>query len=667
MPSLLSGSTLRRGGSGEFIDLPGAQPQLPATDTTLTGFTLVTDNLLRTSYRSSLGFIEFNSATIYSSLPSGTIKILATGTNITSTGTTTGLLVVNGDTGIGGAMNIGKDIVVNGITIGRGYEGVNNLVFRGTAEPQIDDYENGQESIAIGYDSLLGLTSSYKSIAIGRYALSTGTLLSNNIAIGDSALKLVGIKETSVVSNITNIGLTNPVVVTSPGHGLTSGTYVSIFNVNGTTQLNSGTYYVWVYSSSTFGLYNDNNYSTPIDGTGFTSYIGSGTVEVTTFRDSNVSIGVDSGSQLLDGQQNVFIGHQAANLLTTGSYNIIIGPLTGQYLYTGSGIISIGGDNIVDGKDDQVNIGSVFYYDGAGYSYISAETTVGLGTRASIISTGTFTAASTVTGGLVVVGGAFVWDNLILGDTVNILGTGTSTIAGSLIPTTSTVSLGSASNPFASLYLNGTTLYLSTVTLKSYSGNSFSVESPDGYVTQTVGNLHLNSGLNSTSSNNGSLLVDGGIGVLGNANIGGELNVLGSDNVELSPVGATVRIKPSGGGTVDIRPNATGSIDNIAIGLLDPAAASFDTVSVLGNNVSTSTQTGALVVTGGVGIGGDIYSGTGMSDENYLLYTPRISVTAGIPPTNPRLGDFWIDSTIPAYLQYIKDGSNKFWIQVGAV
>jgi hypothetical protein len=59
MPSLLSGSTLRRGGSGEFIDLPGAQPQLPATDTTLTGFTLVTDNVLRTSYRSSLGFIEF--------------------------------------------------------------------------------------------------------------------------------------------------------------------------------------------------------------------------------------------------------------------------------------------------------------------------------------------------------------------------------------------------------------------------------------------------------------------------------------------------------------------------------------------------------------------------------------------------------------------------------
>ena len=59
MPSLLSGSTLRRGGSGEFIELANAQPQLPATDTTLTGFTLVTNSLLQTSYRSSLGFVEF--------------------------------------------------------------------------------------------------------------------------------------------------------------------------------------------------------------------------------------------------------------------------------------------------------------------------------------------------------------------------------------------------------------------------------------------------------------------------------------------------------------------------------------------------------------------------------------------------------------------------------
>ena len=61
MSKLLSGSTLRAGGSNEFITLATAQPQLPESPTTSTGYTVVTDALLRTSYRSSLGNLEINS------------------------------------------------------------------------------------------------------------------------------------------------------------------------------------------------------------------------------------------------------------------------------------------------------------------------------------------------------------------------------------------------------------------------------------------------------------------------------------------------------------------------------------------------------------------------------------------------------------------------------
>ena len=68
MPNLLSGSLLRRGGSGDFIDLAGAQPQLPPTDTTATGYSLITDGLLRTAYRSSLGYVEFRDSTMWSAL-----------------------------------------------------------------------------------------------------------------------------------------------------------------------------------------------------------------------------------------------------------------------------------------------------------------------------------------------------------------------------------------------------------------------------------------------------------------------------------------------------------------------------------------------------------------------------------------------------------------------
>jgi hypothetical protein len=407
MPNLLSGSLLRRGGSGDFIDLAGAQPQLPPTDTTATGYSLITDGLLRTSYRSSLGYVEFRDSTMWSAL-TGTIAIVNSGTAVVSTGTNTGLLVVKGDIGVGGTMNIQKDIIVNGLTIGQGYEGRNNIVVRGTALPIIDNFENGQESIAIGYNTLMGIATSYKNIAIGRNAISTGTEISNNIAIGDSALTLVG-------------------------------------------------------TSSTV-------------------------------NDSNIGIGTSAGAELKAGQYNVFIGHEAADVWQSGNYNIIIGQNTALFINTGSGIISIGGDNLVDGVDNQVNIGSVFYYDGTGYSYIAADTEVGLGSPAVAVS------ASTMTGGLVVVGGIAVYDNAI------IAGTGT----------------------------------------------------------------------------------------------------------------------------------------------------------------STSTTTGAVVVTGGVGIRGDVYARTGAPDQDYLLYTPRVFTTS-TEPTGARIADIWIDETVPAYLQYIKDGTSTFWIQVGAV
>lgn len=554
MPRLLSGSTLRRGGSGEFIDLAGAMPQLPPTPTTATGFTLVTNELLQTSYRSSLGFVEFDSAQLYSSLPLGTIKILATGSTFLSTSTMTGNLVVEGGVGIGGNMYIEEDIVVNGLTIGQGYEGLNNIVIKGDALPQVDEFNTGQESIIIGYDALKGITTSLKNIAIGRYALSSGTNLSNSIALGDSSLKESGSIDSVSAGDITNISVissstisaitnTNPISITAVGHGLSSNTQIYITGVDGVTtstgfgtvslvneqtlyasiidsqtielyydksltttvdgtsatsyisggilynpivitvsnhslttgsqiyiqgvvgmtELNNNLYYVNQLSANTFGLYQDPVIEVPIDGTNYGSYISGGVLSRILLRNGNIAVGNNSAERLIDGRDNVFFGNAAGQTLTTGSYNIIIGHNKLPFLTTGSGIISIGGDNIVDGLDDQVNIGSVFYYDGRGYSYISADVSLGLGTN------------------------------------------------------------------------------------------------------------------------------------------------------------------------------------------------------------STGTSTGALMVTGGVGVTGNIYSPDGNPDENLLIYSPKVTITAGVAPDNPKVGDIWIDSTIPAYLQYVKDGTDAFWIQVGAV
>lgn len=656
MPSLLSGSVLRSGGSGDFLNLADAMPQLPATETTLTGFTIATDPVLRTSYRSSLGFVEFNTSSMWSALPKGIIKVLQTGTTYYATSTETATLAVEGSVGIGLNMHVEKDIIVNGLQIGAGWnivsniQGWNNIVVKNTATIPFNDFNNGQEVIAIGYSTMDGLESANKVIAIGRYAISSGTEVRDTIAIGDGALRQTGVLDKKFIGNITSATQTNPVVITVTGHGISSGTYVYISGVVGMTQLNDNYYWVGKVNADRLALYNNNILSSNEDGTGFPAYVSGGTLEKPLLRNNNIAIGNNAAHNFIDGEKNFFFGDLIAKNLGTGSNNIFIGSDVAGNMTTGSGIISIGSDNLVDGRDSQIAIGSVFYYDGTGTATINANTEIGLGTQ----STGTNS------GGLTVVGGAGIQRNLVVGEMFYALGT--STFYKDLLPSGS-VNIGSTSSPFNALYLNGTTLYLSTVTLKSINSTSFSVESPAGFVRQTVGNLTLNSGLESSSPGNGSLQVSGGVGIQGDVNIGGQLNVTGVEDVNLSPSGADVIIQPLTGGSIIIEPSSQGNIDNMVIGANNPADATFDVVGVIATTSATSTVTGALQIHGGVGIKGAIYSATGNPDENYLLYTPRSTVSA-TPPPGARVGDFWINPIGPYFLQYVNDDGNKIWIQI---
>ena len=651
MPSLLSGSTLRSGGSGDFLKLADAMPQLPATETTLTGFTIATDPVLRTTYRSSLGFVEFTTASMYSALPEGTVRVLSTGATFLSTTTQTGNLVVQGGIGVGGNMTIEYDIEVNGVTIGRGWEGQNNIVMRGVAETPLNDFNNGQSSIAIGDSALLGLDTANRVIAIGRYALTSGTSVSDSIAIGDNALKNIGAVDSHFAGNIVSASIANPVVLQVIGHGLSTGTQVVVNDATGMLNLNESYYWIKVLTPNTFELYTDNILSQPLDGNLFSPYTGGGRVGRTLYRSNNIAIGVRAGEKLIDGKKNFFFGDLIAKNLTTGSDNLFIGSDVAGNVTDVSGTIAIGSDNLVDGRNNQVAIGSVFYYDGTGTATINANTEIGIGTQ----STGTNS------GGLTVIGGAGVQRNLYVGEELHVLKT--ATIYTELLPGTSSANLGSAANPFNALYLKGTTLFLSTVTLKSANSLDFKVESPAGFVRQTVGDLTLNSGLDSTGIGSGSLIVTGGTSLQGDVNIGGALTVEGVEDITLSPAGADVYIQPTVGGTILIQPNAAGTMDNIAIGGSQAAAGTFLALKSNATTVSTSTTTGALTVSGGVGIRGDVHANSGNPDENYMLYTPRSTISA-TPPVGARVGDFWINPAGPYFLQYVKDGANKIWVQI---
>lgn len=696
MPSLLSGSTLRKGGSKTFINLATAQPQLPPTPTTSTGYTLVTDNLLRTSYRSSLGNLEFISGTIFSNIDNQDIKLIGTGTGVVvvaggtaSTSTNTGALIVKGGVGISDTLWAEKDIHVNGLTIGQGWQGLNNIVIQGVASPTIDDDFNGQESIVIGYDALMGLDTSYKSIAVGRYALSSGTQINNSIAIGDSALKNLGTYHVLFAATITNVTIGGPaVVVTAPGHGLSTGTLITLDGIVGTTELNDVNYYINVTSTSTIALYSDINLSIPVTGAGYTSYVTSGTVYVDTVWDDNIAIGTDAGRSVINGRQNLIIGDRSAVNITTGSYNIFLGHDVGNNITQGNANISIGGDNLIDGFDNQVNIGSVFYYDGDGYLQLNSNTGLGLGTELSATIYLTDILSVDKTNPVV-----------IHIDSTYEISTGTEVVLTEIIGTTE---------------LNDQiywTRYLGTTTFSIYHDEALTIP-----VDGTGYGTYVSGGKINRLSPYGALTVLGGTGITGDLMVTGMATFYNGMNVRylitgtittatnlaggvigsipyqtaagktaFIPIGSTNTVLVSNGSTAtwaDVNGLSSGlantatNADNVFVNNVVPLQMYYlgltesigDYSPIDGDSaltyVTTDTNTSSYFVTGTnvLNVPGSIYSMEGNPEENYLLYAPRVTISTSTP-LNPRVGDFWIDPNFGVELQFIKDGTSTFWIQ----
>ena len=58
-----------------------------------------------------------------------------------------------------------------------------------------------------------------------------------------------------------------------------------------------------------------------------------------------------------------------------------------------------------------------------------------------------------------------------------------------------------------------------------------------------------------------------------------------------------------------------------------------------------------------------VYSSDGQPIENNLLYTPKETLSS-TAPIDPKLGEYWIDSTSGIEYKYIKDGDTAFWIEL---
>lgn len=155
-------------------------------------------------------------------------------------------------------------------------------------------------------------------------------------------------------------------------------------------------------------------------------------------------------------------------------------------------------------------------------------------------------------------------------------------------------------------------------------------------------NVVIGATTQSESVSTGALVVQGGAGIAGNLYVGGNL-VVSNVSYEYREVITTTE-------------TVQGNI----------VAAS--------GTASTNTSTGALVVSGGAGISGNVYadklftangifwSGNGNA---YSAGGSGVSYTASAtPPSSPGLGAFWYKTTTDVLYEYINDGTTSYWVDI---
>jgi hypothetical protein len=127
------------------------------------------------------------------------------------------------------------------------------------------------------------------------------------------------------------------------------------------------------------------------------------------------------------------------------------------------------------------------------------------------------------------------------------------------------------------------------------------------------GYLNVQSTTQSNLTTNGSITTAGGVGIAKNLNVGQAANITGditgTGALTVNSADKNISLQPTGTGTVTINPATKGAINNVDIGATTTGSAKFTTLEASGNTkvtsntTSTTTGTGALVVSGGVGIG----------------------------------------------------------------
>jgi len=317
----------------------------------------------------------------------------------------------------------------------------------------------------------------------------------------------------------------------------------------------------------------------------------------------------------LDGSSDIYVNRssfQSGNFVLGNFTPLIVNNITDSTGTSNGSVVIKGGVGIAK----KLYVGNLIY--SQGNEVLTTATSLNFGV--STLSAGTDTAVSTSTGIIT------VWNTSTL---QTITGRGNSTT--NTISITNTASSTSTNTGALTVVggvgvggaINAKTIYedlarvVSTATIKNYAVTTATAGTDTAiFVDSTVGNLTIwntstlqsvtgrgNSTTNaisitntasSTSTNSGALTVVGGVGIGNSLYVG---NYIAATNITSFPTNANLTIDPDGTGSVVFTTSTQ--------------------VYVYNNVASTSTNSGALIVTGGIGVGGNIWArGLAISSTN---------------------------------------------------
>jgi hypothetical protein len=507
----------------------------------------------------------------------------------TSTSTTTGALTVVGGVGVSGNVNIGGSTNTVGITS-------TSTVSLSPASANVTISPTGTGTVTV--NPVAGLTINPTAV---------GTI--NNTSIGASTRSTGAFTTIGANSTVSFDTTTNNQSYTNTGAGIItidSGTTGSINNMTiGAVEEATGRF-TTITSTVAQG-------TAPLTVTSTTVVANLQAATAAKWHTSRTLTlsGYVAGSGSIDGSGDVSIFTTAAvDAVTLGSGTI--GQYTSTIAVSGNGITATT-PNAEDGTAYTITSNATSANTPGTVVYREAVTgNFSAGTISAAISASTIAATGTVT-----------FNQANANISMQPSGTGTVTIKPATVGALDNVIVG------ATGAVAGTFTTLTSTNNTSFNGANITVEiKPTG--TGTVA-IRPNS-----------------VGAIDNVNIGANVPWIGaftqlttSSTVNMAGNGSVITLNPSGSGTVTINPATLGSINKMSIGASTRSTGAFttltadDSVTFNQGTAATSKTSGTLIVTGGVGVSGDIHSTSINASSNII--TPLLTMQGDIQLQNGRL------------------------------